>query len=135
MSNGSIDRDFLNSLYKKMGQGAITSAAEAEQKGYTVDRSCYPWVAYKGSRFDPTEFFYILTDNENHLVDLLNDASAKMEEASEFIDQLTKNHKTLKINYQATVHINQLQKKLIAGLKEKIRVLKSGGDGQHGKEN
>lgn len=31
------------------------TASEAEAQGYTVDRTCYPWLAYKGPRFEPTE--------------------------------------------------------------------------------
>jgi hypothetical protein len=34
---------------------------EALEKGYTVDRHCYPWVAYKGPRFQPTEWHTIKT--------------------------------------------------------------------------
>lgn len=37
------------------------SAAEAEELGFTVDRSCYPWVAYKGPRFLPTEIIRVST--------------------------------------------------------------------------
>lgn len=29
--------------------------AEAEARGFTVDTTCYPWFAYKGPRFEPTE--------------------------------------------------------------------------------
>lgn len=46
---------------------APTSRAEAEAAGYDVDRSCYPWVAYKGPRFQPTEIHYIDTDREADL--------------------------------------------------------------------
>ena len=42
--------------------------AEAEALGYTVDEHCYPWFAYKGSRFAPDErVFGILTDKEAEL--------------------------------------------------------------------
>lgn len=34
---------------------------EAERRGYTVDRHCYPWVAYKGPRFTPDEVIEIDT--------------------------------------------------------------------------
>lgn len=36
-------------------KGEVMTAEEAEQAGFTVDRHCYPWVAYKGPRFAPTE--------------------------------------------------------------------------------
>lgn len=29
---------------------------EAEKQGFTIDCTCWPWVAYKGPRFDPTEW-------------------------------------------------------------------------------
>ncbi len=28
-----------------------------EQRGWTIDRTCYPWFAYRGGRFNPTESF------------------------------------------------------------------------------
>ena len=37
------------------------TAAGAEAAGYTVDRSCYPWVAYRGARFAPDEWFPLIT--------------------------------------------------------------------------
>lgn len=37
------------------------NAREAEDRGYTVDRSTYPWVAYRGRRFDPIELFVVDT--------------------------------------------------------------------------
>ena len=30
------------------------SKADAEAQGFTVDTRVYPWLAYKGPRFDPT---------------------------------------------------------------------------------
>ena len=39
---------------------------EAEAKGFTVDDTCYPWFAYKGPRFKPTEGYRIPTDREVH---------------------------------------------------------------------
>ena len=42
--------------------GPVTlSAEEAEELGFTVDRCCYPWFAYKGPRFDPTDTIPIVT--------------------------------------------------------------------------
>ena len=32
---------------------------EAESRGFTVDTSCWPWVAYKGPRFAPEDSFQI----------------------------------------------------------------------------
>jgi hypothetical protein len=29
--------------------------------GWTIDRTCYPWVAYKGDRFNPTDWATIDT--------------------------------------------------------------------------
>ena len=42
--------------------GPVTlSAEEAEELGFTVDRCCYPWFAYKGPRFEPTDTIPIVT--------------------------------------------------------------------------
>lgn len=32
-------------------------AEELVKLGYTIDRHTYPWTAYKGPRFMPTEWF------------------------------------------------------------------------------
>jgi len=45
--------------------------AQAKAAGYTVDESCYPWIAYKGPRFQPTEHFAIMTDREAALDEAL----------------------------------------------------------------
>ncbi len=42
----------------------MTDAQQARNDGFTVDTSCYPWVAYKGPRFNPAVFKYIRTDAE-----------------------------------------------------------------------
>jgi hypothetical protein len=44
-------------------------AADAEADGYRVDRSCYPWVAYKGYRFNPDEFVYMHPEEPEHPAD------------------------------------------------------------------
>lgn len=38
---------------------------EAREQGFTIDENCYPWVAYKGPRFNPTEWHYTQTDTEH----------------------------------------------------------------------
>ena len=50
---------------------------EAEAQGYTVDTHVYPWVAYRGPRFNPTEWHTVLTDKETH-VERLADALRKL---------------------------------------------------------
>lgn len=40
---------------------------EAVAKGYMVDDTVYPWVAYKGPRFAPTEAHRCMTDLESEL--------------------------------------------------------------------
>lgn len=40
------------------------SAETVRAMGFTVDETCYPWVAYKGPRFAPTEWHGIATDRE-----------------------------------------------------------------------
>lgn len=41
---------------------------EARERGFTVDTSCYPWLAYKGPRFAPTETAECYTDQELELL-------------------------------------------------------------------
>lgn len=50
------------------------SREEYLNKGYTVDTSCYPWVAYKGPRFNPTKWVSVLTDTEVKLYQALSAA-------------------------------------------------------------
>lgn len=40
---------------------------ELKTQGFIIDNTCYPWVAYKGPRFNPTEFFWCYTDEEARL--------------------------------------------------------------------
>ncbi len=47
-----------------------TNRAEAERMGFVVDDNVYPWVAYKGPRFLPTEWHRILTDRESEAREL-----------------------------------------------------------------
>lgn len=35
------------------------TAAMAEEDGWTVDRTSYPWVAYVGPRFDTDAFLFL----------------------------------------------------------------------------
>lgn len=46
----------------------VMTAEEATKLGYDIDRHCYPWVAYKGSRFDPIEVHHIFTSMEAALI-------------------------------------------------------------------
>lgn len=48
--------------FSDRGQSITPQAAEAQ--GYTIDRTCYPWFAYKGLRFHPSVFAYCFTDLE-----------------------------------------------------------------------
>lgn len=48
-----------------------TDRERFEAQGFTVDKTCSPWVAYKGPRFNPTEWHTIRNDNESVLADAL----------------------------------------------------------------
>jgi hypothetical protein len=39
--------------------------------GFTVDTTVYPWFAYKGPRFVPTESQLVFTTNEAELMEML----------------------------------------------------------------
>ncbi len=41
---------------------------EAKAQGFTIDNTCYPWYAYKGPRFAPTEWKLCFTDLETDLL-------------------------------------------------------------------
>lgn len=47
---------------------------QAELQGFTVDTTCYPWLAYKGERFAPTHQADVMTAAEEALCGLLKEA-------------------------------------------------------------
>lgn len=46
----------------------VIDRKQAEVQGFIVDTHCYPWLAYKGDRFAPTEHMDCLTDLEAKLL-------------------------------------------------------------------
>ena len=40
------------------------SHKELQNQGYIIDTCCYPNIAYKGPRFNPSEWFEVLTEKE-----------------------------------------------------------------------
>lgn len=48
---------------------------EYKAEGFTIDSSCYPWVAYKGPRLASTESHHCLTDLEAELATALEMAT------------------------------------------------------------
>jgi hypothetical protein len=52
----------------------MMTANESRALGFIVDDTCYPWLAYKGPRFSPTEKQEVLTDTEAQLRDALRNA-------------------------------------------------------------
>jgi hypothetical protein len=46
---------------------------EMRGKGFTIDDHVYPWVAYKGPRFSPTEWYECFTDLESELMYQINE--------------------------------------------------------------
>lgn len=57
----------------------ITERNTAEREGYTVDTHVYPWLAYKGPRFNPTETKQIATDKESDLRNALAAARNRLQ--------------------------------------------------------
>ena len=41
---------------------------QAKAQGFIIDDTCYPWVAYKGQRFAPTEIHDCYTELEAELM-------------------------------------------------------------------
>lgn len=65
---------------KKQAKSIIPSnKQEALANGFTVDSSCYPWIAYTGPRFAPTKHYPIRTDLEEQLFNVLTDAEQHLE--------------------------------------------------------
>lgn len=42
----------------KLKRGKITYKT-AVSRGFTIDKTCHPWVAYKGPRWNPTIWHHI----------------------------------------------------------------------------
>lgn len=47
---------------------------EAKQRGFTIDTCCHPNVMYKGPRFSPEEWDYVLSEEEAELKGALEKA-------------------------------------------------------------
>src|SRR6516164_5976579 len=58
--------------------------------GLTIDDSCYPWIAYKGPRFNPEIWFYCLTDLE---MELLNRSPFRGQEIHEKLNYKHDGHR------------------------------------------
>jgi hypothetical protein len=58
------------------------TAAQAKDAGFTVDRTTYPWLGYKGARFSPTESVSVLTDLESRLVEHLRQTQLMLDDAT-----------------------------------------------------
>ena len=51
------------------------SKAAAEAAGYRVDTTTYPWVAYRGPRFQPIKWGLVPTDREARLTAFVQDVA------------------------------------------------------------
>lgn len=60
-------RDQLEAVH-----GKKSTRQEAELCGFIVDTCPYPWLAYKGDRFRPTETRQVYTDLEATLIKQLD---------------------------------------------------------------
>lgn len=122
-----IDHEFLNKLYKKLENPNISNRKEAEEQGYTVDDTVYPWVAWKdsepvrNSRGLSKDKIEILTDNEAALVKMIDLMADKMNEASEVLN----NQNQAVMNKDKSIFfLNQkieLQNRTIEVLKRKLK--------------
>ena len=60
------------------------SREQATARGFIIDSTCYPNVAYKGPRFGPDEIYVILTETEEMylgaLADLLGTTDVNLDE-------------------------------------------------------
>lgn len=53
--------------------------AQAREQGYTIDDTCYPWVAYKGPRFAPDDFQWCFTELEARMAETLSKLNLTLE--------------------------------------------------------
>lgn len=65
----------------------ITEKQKAEKQGYTVDTHVYPWLAYKGPRFNPTHTQQIETDKESERLMALSAARNRLKIALDAISE------------------------------------------------
>jgi hypothetical protein len=63
---------------------------DAKIRGLIVDDTCYPWFAYKGPRFGPTENHDCLTDLEAKLFEVVNEVAKfrNCEDAADWKDAI-----------------------------------------------
>ena len=54
--------------------------AEAIRQGFTIDDSCYPPIAYKGHRFNTVVNFAVLTELEESLLEVCEQAEEKIKD-------------------------------------------------------
>lgn len=54
-------------MTRPLGYHVHITRAKAIAKGFTVDDTCYPHLAYKGPRFAPTDYCRVVTDLEAEL--------------------------------------------------------------------
>lgn len=57
-------------------------ADEMKAAGFTIDTTCYPWVAYKGARFNPEVWHPCYTDLESRLLGTQSKLSQILRNAS-----------------------------------------------------
>jgi hypothetical protein len=73
--DAKAEHEALNDIYRRVNfilmdrknrkaEENLTDAQRVEAEGFVVDRFVYPWLAYKGPRFAPTESKSIRTDME-----------------------------------------------------------------------
>lgn len=62
---------------------------EAISGSFHIDESCYPWVAYKGARFNPTEWHYTETATEFNLKLELYNLRDRIKELYDYSDSGT----------------------------------------------
>jgi len=60
---------------------------EARERGFTIDTHCYPWLAYKGPRFAPTDTAECYTDQEAELLVAIDVIWRKQRFGSEFLNK------------------------------------------------
>jgi hypothetical protein len=89
----------------------FTSKEEAQKQGYTVATDIYPWTAYKGPRFAPTEVQRCLTQHESQMLQTLKECRTALIAA---MFQLHEHEMSVPSSASAAVHrVNDIQRQYI----------------------
>lgn len=83
------------------GEDAVRfkSKEDAVSQGFTVDTTCYPWFAYKGPRFNPTEYGDVPTTEQARVIESRNQLTTVLAAARALRDEMQRCHQATRDRY------------------------------------